>query len=295
MIEKYFCRNCKGPRNHEELFKLKTRGDEGYGSFQWIEDYSIIKCLGCETVSFLKMYGDTTMIESNIDGTPDYFYENIIYPSYLEKSNEISHKRYLPLTIRTIYSETITALKADLPILTAGGLRAIIEALCNHLKIRNENLEERIDLLHKKGHLTLSESQRLHSIRFLGNDALHEMEKPKKEHLYILLDIVNHLLTNLFINDKMIKGKIDMMIETYDDFIRLVQNKINKEMLGKHMSLTQILEKSKRLIIKKNFPEFEQRLITEIAQGEIDFIAIVNQDKETIYQITKQPEFSFNW
>ncbi|KIA85658.1 DUF4145 domain-containing protein [Flavobacterium sp. AED] len=295
MEEKYFCRNCKGLRNHQEIFKLKTKGDEGYGSFQWVEDYSIIKCMGCETVSFLKMYGDTSMIESDIHGNPDYFYENIIYPPYLEKSYEIGYKRYLPLSIRSIYSETISALKADLLILTAGGLRAIIEALCNHLKIRKDNLEERIDLLHKKGHLTLSESQRLHSVRFLGNDALHEMEKPKKEHLYILLDIVNHLLTNLLINDKMIKGKIDMMIETYDEFIKLVQNKVNKEMLGKELSLTQILDKSKRLIIKKNFPEFEQKIIDEIGNGTIDFMTVISADKEPIYQIIKQPEFTFNW
>ena len=72
---------------------------------------------------------------------------------------------YLPENIRGIYVETIAAFKANISILTAGGLRAIIEALCNHLKIKGANLSERIDLLHNKGHLTLSESKRLHSIR----------------------------------------------------------------------------------------------------------------------------------
>jgi len=235
------------------------------------------------------------MTYSDHQGNMDYYYNTNIYPPYLEKSYEISNLRHLPTGIRTIYVETIAALKADLPMLTAGGLRAIIEALCNHLKIRKENLEERINLLHKKGHLTLSESQRLHSVRFLGNDALHEMETPKKEHLYILLDIINHLLTNLFINDKMIKGKIEMMIDDYDEFLKLIQNKISKEMHGEELSLNKILDKSKRLIVKKNYPEFEQKFISEIQMETHDFITISKLEPEAVYKIIKQPERKFNW
>jgi hypothetical protein len=103
MEEKYFCRNCKGLRNHQEIFKLKTKGDEGYGSFQWVEDYSIIKCMGCETVSFLKMYGDTSMIESDIHGNPDYFYENIIYQLrkvFFKKNKFLVNAAQMCLTLR---------------------------------------------------------------------------------------------------------------------------------------------------------------------------------------------------
>lgn len=295
MKEKYFCRTCKGLRNHHELFIKKTNGDDGDGYFQWIENFSTIECLGCNTISFLKTYGDTSMVQPDEDGNPDYYFENVIYPSYLEKSYELVYLRHLPPAIKMIYSETIVSLKSNLSILTAGGLRAIIEAICNHLKIRNGNLEERIDLLHKKGHLTLSESKRLHSIRFLGNDALHEMEKPKKEHLFILLDIVNHLLSNLFINDKIIKGRIETMIDNYDDFLKLVLNKINKNMLEQELTLNQILNKSKRLINKNNFNEFEQKFLDEIKSGEHDFITIIEKENEKIYKVIKQPEFTFNW
>jgi hypothetical protein len=295
MEEKYFCRTCKGLRNHKEIHAKKTRGDDGDGYFQWIENFSIIECLGCNTVSFLKMYGDTTMIKSDEDGNPDYYFENIIYPFYLEQSNELGYLRHLPPSIRLIYSETIVSLKSNLNILTAGGLRAIIEAICNHLKIRNGNLEERIDLLYKKGHLTLSESKRLHSIRFLGNDALHEMEKPKKEHLYILLDIVNHLLSNLFINDKIIKGKIETIIDSYEEFLKLVLNKINKDMLDQELTLNQILNKSKRLINKNSFLDFEKKFIEEIKSESHDFITIIENNNEITYKIIKQPEFTFNW
>lgn len=296
MKEKYFCRNCKGLRNHKELFEKELRGGDDVDYFQWYEKYSVIECLGCETVSFLKIYGDTEMVEHDEEGRPDYYFENQIFPLYLEKGNELTYQHYIPQNIQDIYSETITAFKANLPILTAGGLRAIIEAICNHLKIKDSNLSERIDLLHKKGHLTLSESKRLHSIRFMGNDALHEIVKPKKEHLYLLLEIVNHLLANLFINDKIMKGKVETLIDNYEEFIRLIKTKITPEMVGKKFTISEILDKSKKLLSKESLLEYEARFVQEVTENKYDFIKVEIENNINQYTILSKPSlynFSF--
>jgi len=294
MKEKYFCRTCKGLRNHNELFIKKTRGGDDDDFFQWIENYSVIECLGCETISFLKVYGNTDMVDHDYEGNPEYYFESTIFPNYLDKGNEIEALYYLPENIRGIYVETIAAFKSNVSILTAGGLRAIIEALCNHLKIKGANLSERIDLLHKKGHLTLSESKRLHSIRFLGNDALHEIEKPKKEHLYLLLEMINHLLANLFINDKIIKGKVETIIDTYEEFVRLIKSKITKDMIGASHNLLEILDKSKRLISKEKLKEYEEKFVSEITESKHDFIKITTEKPFIIYEIIKEPSsFTF--
>lgn len=295
MKEKYFCRNCKGLRNHKLIHEVKTRGGDDNDYFQWIRKYSIIECLGCEAVSFLEVYGDTEMIAHNEDGEPDYYFDKFIYPLYLEQSEELEYVHYIPESIKVIYRETISAFKTNSYILTAGGLRAIIEAICNHLKIKKGNLADRIDLLHNKGHLTLSESKRLHSIRFLGNDALHEIEKPKKDHLFILLDIVNHLLSNLFINDKILKGKLETIIDKYDEYIKLIRNKIDKDMIGKEFSMREILGKSIRLIPKTEYKKLEDEFKKEINSGEIDYVSIIKEPDESIYKIEKEPEFVFDW
>lgn len=295
MNEKYFCRNCKGLRNHSVIHQVKTKGGDDEGYFQWIRNYSIIQCLGCENVSFLDVYGDTEMVANNDNGEPDYYFSKNIYPYYLEKSNELESQQYIPEAIRLIYGETIAAFKSDSYILTAGGLRAIIEAICNHLQIKKGNLAERIDLLHNKGHLTLSESKRLHSIRFLGNDALHEIEKPEKDHLYILLDIVNHLLANLFINDNKLHGKMETIIDKYDEYLKLIQNKIIKDMIGKEFIMKDILGKSIRLIPKKEYKVLEDEFRKEIKLGKIDFISIVIEQDESIYKVEKEPGFAFDW
>jgi hypothetical protein len=150
-------------------------------------------------------------------------------------------------------------------------------------------LAERIDALSKDGHLTLAESTRLHSIRFLGNDALHEIEKPKDEHLYLLLEIVNHLLSNLFINDKKMKGRVETMIETYDDFIRLIQNRIDDDMIGKKMTLSNILNKSKRLLTKKNLNDFENSFVKDLSSNKITFLKVEKKKPENIYEIIERP------
>jgi hypothetical protein len=295
MKEKYFCRTCKGLRNHKEIHQEKTRGADDDYYFQWIRNFSIIQCLGCETISFLEIYGDTEMIEHNEDGELDYYVDKFIYPSFLEKSDELENQYFIPESIRIIYQETISAFKANSYILTAGGLRAIIEAICNHLKIKKGNLADRIDLLHNKGHLTLSESKRIHSIRFFGNDALHEIKKPQKEHLYILLDIINNLLANLFINDKMLKGKMDTIIDKYEDYIKLIQNKIDKDMIDKEYTMKEILGKSIRLISAKDYQQLEDEFKKEIGLGVIDYITISKKSRETVYKVEKGPELTFDW
>lgn len=293
---KTHCNNCKGKRNHKELFEKKIRGGEDDG-FVWIEKFKVIECLGCNNISFLKVYGDISMIEYDHHNNPVHYDEETVYPYYLEKGEEIKYQHHLPSTIKIIYQETISAFKANSYILTAGGLRAIIEAICNHLKIKNDNLEKRIDSLHKKGHLTLSESKRLHSIRFLGNDALHEMAKPKKEHLYLLLEIVNHLLANLFINDKIIKGKVATIIDKYEEFVNLIENLISDELVKKEMTLSNLLGKSKRLIEKSKYFDFETQFEKEVKNKKIDFLEIntKSKEKETVYIITKVPEQSLPW
>lgn len=295
MDNKHHCRTCKGLRHHITIAEKRTRGAEDYDYFQWTDDYFIIECKGCETVSFLRVYGNTEMVEYDDEGNIDYVDKTILYPAFIENGREIENFYYLPREINTIYKETLSAFKADAYILTAGGFRAIIEATCNHLKIRKDDLSKRIDLLHGKGFLSLNESKRLHSIRFLGNDALHEMETPKKEQLLILLEIVNHLLENLFIHDKKIADNIDTLIDTYVDFSKLLRNKISKELLGKELTLFEILGKSKRLMKATDLKEFECQLISDIENAKLQFLAIEKKDNATIYKVIKAPDFIFDF
>lgn len=293
MDKKYFCRNCKGNRNHKLIHEKRIKGDDAEGYIQWIDCYMVIECLGCETVSFVHTFADSEMKQYDEEGNVEYYDETTIFPHILKNGKELEYLIYLPPIIKNIYKETLTSFKGNAYILTAGGFRAIIEATCIHLKIKKDNLSAKIDSLQEKGLLTKSESKRLHSIRFLGNDALHEMKTPRREHLLILLDIVNHLLENLFIQDKKIGDKIEIIIDEYKDFVKLIRNKISDEILNKELTMNEILGNSKRLLKSKVFfNKSMEELNKKIEDGEIDFLSIASEGK---YKIEKVPNNIFNW
>ncbi len=230
------------------------------------------------------------MEEINDIGYPEYYTNDTVYPNSLEKGNVLDDSYLIPNSIDGIYKETISALKTKSRLLAAGGLRATIEATCNHLEIKKDSLEKRIDLLHKNGHLSLNEAKRLHSIRFLGNDALHEIEAPKEEQLYILFDIVNHLLSNLFIADKKIKGKVDTVIDSYDEFLKVIRNKIKEENINEKFTITQLLGKSKRLINSTNLKALDEKFRDEIKNEKHNWIELDNEE----FVVKKVPEFVFS-
>jgi hypothetical protein len=295
MKEKLYCRTCKRLTNHRMIHEVRTNGEIDEGYIQWMQTFSIVCCQGCDTIAFLEVYGDSDMVEQVDDGKFEYYVNKTIYPTCLIDVSELGSLHYVPIQIGKIYRETISAYKANCLILSAGGLRAIIEAICNHLDIDKGNLGVRIDQLHNKGHLSLNESNRLHSIRFLGNDALHEIKDPTKESLIVLFEIVNHLLENLFISDNKIKGKVETVIGKYDEFVSLLMKKINKDFVGKSFSLQEILGDSIRLIPSKKFQEFQISLRDDIKKHKIDFFTLEIEKGHTKYKIIKVPEFLFDW
>jgi hypothetical protein len=291
MQSKFYCRKCKGLRKHKAVCEKKTAGDDG---LRWKEDYYIIECLGCETLSFLKVYGDESMMEYDDEGTSEYVTEDTIFPPHLNSGVEIEHLYQLPDQIRRIYVETLSTFKAGAFILSAAGFRAIIEAICNELKIKKDTLSKRIDLLSDKGFLTSKESKRLHSIRFMGNDALHEMETPKENQLVVLLEITNHLLENLFIQDKKLEGTIDTLIDNYEDFLKHLNRCINSENVGKRLTLSAILGKSIRLVKDKEIKDFEEQLSKDIQSNKLDFLETETVEDKNYYTVKKRPPYSFN-
>ena len=115
-----------------------------------------------------------------------------------------------------IYRETIDAINNDSNILCSGGIRAIIEGICidkgidrGEVKKSNgekqilKNLEGKIGGLSSNGLLTKENTEILHDLRFLGNEALHELSAPSKEELKLAINIIEHTLENIYeLHDK---------------------------------------------------------------------------------------------
>ena len=122
---KYICRNCRVKTNHQVLHSESVSQSDYDGSFHWFNTYDIVRCLGCEIVSFVHMYGDSDMFHVSDFGEQEYYEIKTMYPRFLKKGKILEHKHLIPHNISTIYDETVKCIENDCKILAAGGLRAI--------------------------------------------------------------------------------------------------------------------------------------------------------------------------
>lgn len=268
---KNYCIRCDFRTNHTILFNKDIRSDNEDYDYQI--NYMTVECNGCNRVSFREEFVD-------IDGAYPDQYGNWepettvkIYPLKLSIDSKLEDLHILPEQIRIVYKESIDAFNANSLLLTGVGFRAIIEAICIDKKVAGRDLAKKINNLVKQKLITEKEAERLHSIRFLGNDSVHEMSVPSKEKLLLVLNIINHLLSNIYIIDFQSKNKLETVIGLFPEFKDLLDSKLTKLNKGDEVPLASILEKSIRRLNGK-FSEFEIELIKQINEGNYSELSI---------------------
>jgi Domain of unknown function (DUF4145) len=285
-ILKSYCSKCRHDTNHNIL--LEKIFDEDFVSRQIKQT---IECLGCENLSFRIETHDYWDIHEEYDEEiEDYVSAHAvsteIFPGFLYGHSEIKNLYNIPHQIRSVYDQTILAFKGKSYLLAGVGFRAIIEAICIEENIRGSNLEVKINNLAKNRLITERESERLHTIRFLGNDSVHEMEIPELGKVFLLLDIVENLLKNLYILDKEAKYILDTIITDYTEFEDLLWRCAEKMDLEQEKNIKQILGKHIRRV-KIDLQSIDKILVSRINSGHIEFLTLgktVNNQDDTFTQ-----------
>ncbi len=212
-----FCNTCNHENEHEVVMSLDTHGDEMVElgddippiSIQWANHYQIISCGGCKTVSFRHGRWFSEDMAEDCDGR-----STLLYPVRVKDKLVAKEYRNAPPHVRRIYRETIEAFNSEGLTLCAGGLRAIVEGMCATHRVkkgpvkvktkagwvvkREGNLRGKISGLQEKGLITKRNAETLHSHRFLGNDALHDLEMPSVAELKLAIEIIEHTLAGIY-------------------------------------------------------------------------------------------------
>ena len=90
----------------------------------------------------------------------------------------------------------IRAFNSGLYVLTAVGLRALIEGICADKNVSGANLNQKINNLTSLLPPNIVDS--LHSFRFMGNKTAHELNAPDKEDLRLAIEVIEDLLNFLY-------------------------------------------------------------------------------------------------
>lgn len=202
---KSFCTRCKCITNQAILAEHYIKEDDPLIMLYSEEKYQIIKCMGCDLISFRKLYSDNHMI-ADAASMPYEFddpWTQTLYPSPNRHMKEFIN---VPKIVLNIYKETIKAFSSNQLLLCAAGLRSIIEGICNDKEIykaeedngKNVSLYRKIDGLAEEGLLTKKNSDILHNLRFLGNIAVHKLESPTIAELNLAITILEHLMENIY-------------------------------------------------------------------------------------------------
>lgn len=272
---KSYCRSCGQDTNHGVLSEHTESYRDEY-SCDYI--YQIVECLGCNTKSFREVFEDIESAYQLYDNEWEVPTRIDVYPKFIKGHRNLDGDYCLPDLVGKVYREVLLAFQENALVLAGLGLRGTVEAVCNDLGIKGRNLEVRISKLATAGNISRKDAERLHGIRFMGNDAAHEMKKPKKEHLSVALKIVEHLLSSVYILEEEVEGKIDTTISEFSKFEALLEKKVKILNAGDELPLEAILGKDIRRV-KESVATLEAELLNEIASGNIAYLAKGKLDK----------------
>lgn len=195
------CRECHRDTKHEIITEVTLNGSDGPAEYaiDWTIEHQIIRCLGCETISFRKTTGtDQDIVQI---GDDEWEYQPLVevYPNPREGRQPLTDAALLPDKIQRIYEESLQALNDTQPVLCGIGIRAIIETVCKDKSATGGDLYNKINSLVGLGVLTQDGANILHKLRTLGNDAAHEVKPHSLQELGLAFDVVDHLLLGVYI------------------------------------------------------------------------------------------------
>jgi hypothetical protein len=204
------CSKCSGKTAHEVVSSLDEFGTDHESDIHWAQHYQIIRCRGCKFVSFRDAGSNSEdFVQVGEDAWDSKVYEKL-YPSRLEGRKDLGDKaRYFPTDTQRVYGETVQALNNNSPVLAGIGLRALVETVCKERSAAGKNLLQRIDNLAEQHVLTPTGAAILHKIRTLGNAAAHEVKPHTERQLALAINVVEHLLKDIYILPKLAEQEFD--------------------------------------------------------------------------------------
>jgi len=185
--KRIFCNQCKTVTNH--ILKGSHHKEYEEPSGWWEEsNFMFWVCAGCDSAVLEDYYTDVSMM------TDEHISHFFPQPTRLHLQQKYFIK--LPSKLKRIYRETIQAFNSEIYILAAAGLRALIEGICSDKQISGKNLEEKINRMNTL--LPQNIVTNLHSFRFIGNEAVHELAVPESEDLRLAIGVSEDLLNFLY-------------------------------------------------------------------------------------------------
>lgn len=188
-----YCNYCRVYTNHV-LRATHTRlilHEPMEIDFEYRVEHFLWACAGCETGLL-----EIQFISENLKTKTSKVETSWFAPE--RQLDELGTKYFikLPEKLKELYREVIKAFNGKLYILSAAGLRALIEGICADKGVAGQTLEKKINNMVSLLPQNIVSS--LHGFRFIGNTALHELNPPSRDDLRLAIEVSEDLLNFLY-------------------------------------------------------------------------------------------------
>ncbi|MDO8846219.1 DUF4145 domain-containing protein [Methylicorpusculum sp.] len=222
-IKKIYCNTCKGETKHD----IKATHDQAYheeyedhghkflGYYEETE-YRFLVCRGCDTATLEEKWTGAGMYDHNGDEIYTYSYQ-----PKRKNLGEREAKRFhhVDKKLTETYKEIIIAFQQGLGIVTAMGVRALLEGICVLEGINDNNawgLAKKIDHLSGASNIPAIIIEGLNGIKFIGDDAAHRLNTPDKHSLSLSIDLLESLMTHLYEASLDLEHKAELLRKTHN-------------------------------------------------------------------------------
>lgn len=220
---KIYCNTCKGETNHD----VKSTHDQSYheefedhgqrflGYYEQTE-FRFLICRGCDSATLQEKWTCSGMHDHNGDDIYSYNY----HPKRKNLGEREAKKfHHVDKKLNDSYKEIITAFQQGLGIVTAMGVRALLEGICVIEGIDDSvawGLAKKIEKLKDAPNIPDSIIDGLNGLKFIGDDAAHRLNATDKHTLSLSIDLLESLLTHLYEARIDLERKAAMVRETHN-------------------------------------------------------------------------------
>jgi hypothetical protein len=200
--KKLFCNWCRVDTNHllrGRYSMLRNDYPEEKDGGVHEHRYSLCSCAGCEeaTLEWEVAYPEREESEDKWQEIDNTFFPPRSRDLGVLAQHTPKQFQQLNSNLGKLYSEVVGSLNRNCLLVVSIGLRALIEGVCKDKGLTEGNLERKIDGL-IKFLPSVNVIQALHSFRFAGNSAAHDLEPMSLEDAGKAIDVIEDLLNFLY-------------------------------------------------------------------------------------------------
>jgi len=204
-IELSYCRHCGGGRRHTIIAKKERYWSNDEAQVNGSDTWSILECRGCQNVNFVHTHWFSEDTEYGDEGPEPIVHRDLYPPSPPRPMPEWASELWLSLSrkgvwVAKLHSDIYEALGTGAFSLAAMGTRAIVDFVVTSKVGDAGGFAKKLETMRVKGLITEVEAEIVNAAFDVGSAAAHRGYSPEREDVYLLLDVTETLLRQLYID-----------------------------------------------------------------------------------------------